>query len=95
MILALRVMHVDSVPHDWALGIRIAQWSIFAILLGLIFCRRRALRNNRPLHFASIAALVAWMMLFSPICWNHYIVYLFPFWGWLAWEMTRGWAARR
>ena len=29
-------------------------------------------------------------MLFSPICWNHYIVYLFPMWGWLAWELLGG-----
>jgi hypothetical protein len=26
------------------------------------------------------------MHVFSPIFWNHYYFYLYPLWGWLAWE---------
>src|SRR5690606_24395940 len=39
--------------------------------------------------FAGCAALLAWMHIFSPIFWNHYYPYLFPLWGWLAWEGLR------
>jgi hypothetical protein len=26
------------------------------------------------------------MLIFSPLVWNKYHLFLFPFWGWLAWE---------
>jgi hypothetical protein len=42
---------------------------------------------------AAAAALLVWLLLFSPICWEHYFTYLCPFWGWLLWEA--GISARR
>jgi len=39
--------------------------------------------------FAAALALVCWLLVFSPIFWEHYHAYLAPFWGWLAYQATR------
>jgi hypothetical protein len=36
--------------------------------------------------FAAAAALIGWMLIFNPLVWNKYHLFLCPFWGWLAWE---------
>lgn len=39
--------------------------------------------------FAAAVALVSWLLIFSPLCWEHYLIYLCPFWGWLIREGMR------
>ncbi len=39
--------------------------------------------------FAAAAALTSWFLIFSPVVWNSYQLYLMPFWGWLLAEGLR------
>jgi hypothetical protein len=68
------------------LAMHVLQVIVLLIILGLIVSRRQSLKHSVPMVFAASAALIGWMLLFSPICWDHYLIYLFPLWGWLAWE---------
>ena len=72
-----------------ALGMETSVVSIVTLILGLILLRRRSFWDIPHRVFAAAAALVAWLLLFSPIFWEHYHAYLVPFWGWLAYEATR------
>jgi len=38
---------------------------------------------------AGVAALVAWLLAFSPCAWEHWPIWLAPFWGWMLWEAHR------
>jgi hypothetical protein len=60
-------------------------------LIVLIFRRSpREYRTSPPLVLAASAALIAWVLIFSPLTWNKYYLFLFPFWGWLVWEARHG-----
>ena len=41
-----------------------------------------------PLAFICLLGTICWMLVFSPIFWPHYLAYLAPFWGWLAYRAT-------
>jgi hypothetical protein len=60
---------------------------VLAVILGLIFTRRQSDWLAPPRVFAAAALLIVWLSVFSPIYWDHYL-YLYPLWGWLAWEAT-------
>lgn len=66
-----------------------------ALVVLAAFCwllvRRKPEELQRPaLFLAACAGLVSWLLIWSPISWNGYQVYLMPFWGWVIWETTRG-----
>jgi hypothetical protein len=54
-----------------------------------LFRRPVAERRQPEMVFSAAAALIAWFLLFSPICWNSYQLYLMPFWGTLLWSGLR------
>ena len=60
-----------------------------ASLTGLIWVIFRS-RSNRSdavrWLFPASCALICWFVIFSPIAWEHYQLYLCPFWGWLIHE---------
>jgi hypothetical protein len=70
-----------------------AQALTLLLVLALIFSRwrsgARVWQEHPPLVFAAASALVCWMLVFSPIFWEHYHPYVAPFWGWVAFEATR------
>jgi hypothetical protein len=35
---------------------------------------------------AASAALVAWLIAYAPCAWEHWPIWLAPFWGWMLWE---------
>lgn len=77
---------VHSGLRDAVLVVGLAVWLAFC---GLLF-RRPAKEWRRPAFFlAASAGLLAWLLIFSPISWNTYQVYVMPFWGWLVWEGMR------
>src|SRR6185503_7468727 len=59
------------------------------LILALVLLRPRKYWDTPHRVFAAAAALVAWLLLFSPIFWEHYHAYLAPLWGWVAFEATR------
>jgi hypothetical protein len=69
-------------------ALAIAQCLVLATILVGIFAR---LWNDdsphRPAELAaSVAAMTAWLLLFSPVSWDHYYVYTCGLWGWLIFE---------
>jgi len=79
----------DNLSQSWRVAFRILEIGSLLVILGLILLRRRSFWDIPHRVFAAAAALVAWLLLFSPIFWEHYHAYLVPFWGWLAYEATR------
>lgn len=80
---------LKPLPPGIAWGIRAAQALTFLALLWLMF-RRPVTYWDEPAHvLAAAAALVCWLLVFSPIYWEHYPVYLAPTWAWLIWEARR------
>ncbi len=76
-------------PPALTMALKGASAAVLLAILALMFTRRRAAWGSKATVFAACAALLAWLHVFSPIFWNHYYPYVFPLWGWLAWEATR------
>jgi hypothetical protein len=87
--LLLRLSHHDVLPAALLVPYRAIQWATLIVIVWLIYRRRTALRLEPPVLFAAGAALVAWLLIFGPLFWEHYPVYLCPMWGWLAWEAAQ------
>ncbi|MGH7178463.1 MAG: glycosyltransferase family 87 protein [Tepidisphaeraceae bacterium] len=85
----LRLWDATSLPHVPKLAFSIARLLVLVGVLALIFRVPRDAWRDPARVFAALAALVSWMLIFSPIFWDHYHVQLCPFWGWLIWEATR------
>jgi hypothetical protein len=58
-------------------------------MLFFVFKHPRAHWQDPRNVLAAALALVAWLIIFSPIFWEHYHAYLTPFWGWLVYEAMR------
>jgi hypothetical protein len=87
----MRMLGVERppLPRPVVIGFRVAQFGTLLAILALIGTKRRD-HWNAPAHvFAAALALVSWLLVFSPICWEHYHAYLAPFWGWLIYEGTK------
>ena len=89
----LRVTDRTVLSADVATALKTVSVIILATIVILLIRARRAVSSHAAHAMAAAAALLVWMLLFSPICWEHYFTYLCPFWGWLLWEA--GTSARR
>ena len=84
----LRVTRQEGLvlPSSLELGVYVLQVSVLLVIGVSVFCRGR-MYWTVPTHvFAAAAALLLWTLIFGPLFWEHYFIYLCPFWGWLAWE---------
>jgi len=96
--------HEDAMPHALEVTFRIAQALSFALVLMLIVVAAKPLSPHRrlldeadpgiaitdpPKLMAAALVLVSWLLIFSPIFWEHYHAYLAPFWGWLIYEGSK------
>lgn len=82
-----------SFSAGWSAGFRAVQWGALGAIVWLLWRRRREMGDRAELVLAGATALVGWLLIFSPVYWPHYPMYLFPMWGWLVWEGTRSrWA---
>jgi hypothetical protein len=65
--------------------------SLTAVIFALV--RLRAPRSQTPVNILAAAALlISWLLVFSPIAWEHWAVFLCPLWGWVLWEALQpGW----
>ena len=86
----LRATGVTPLPAGIQYVFRTMEGVSLAGLLWLIFRQPYASWRQPSRVFAASAALIGWMLIFSPICWEHYFSYLCPFWGWLIWEASQG-----
>jgi hypothetical protein len=92
--LLLRVTNQTPLSPAISIPFHLLQWSSLALILWLMLRHRREQRqlfwSARSHVFAAATALIAWLLIFSPLCWEHYFLYLCPFWGWLIWEGSLG-----
>jgi hypothetical protein len=82
------------VPLAWAVATFTVQGLALVGIFALAARWPEADRRSPRYVFATAAALVAWLMAFSPCAWEHWPIWLAPFWGWMAWE-GRGSVGRR
>ncbi len=61
--------------------------------VGFALARLRPRENQTPVNIiAASALLTSWLLIFSPIAWEHWAIFLCPAWGWLLWEaLQSGW----
>jgi alpha-1,2-mannosyltransferase len=86
----LRVMGGSPLPPGVRYACLALQGASLGGLLWLIFRQPYTAWREPPRVFAASAALIGWMLIFSPLCWEHYFIYLCPLWGWLIWEASQG-----
>ena len=84
--LLLRLTARPTLSPQLKVTMRAAQLATLALLLWLIWRVRESLAQRPPLVFAAAAGMICWLLIFGPLYWEHYPVYLCPLWGWLAWE---------
>jgi hypothetical protein len=79
----------DALPRSLEMLFLVLQIGSLLTILAIIFTRRRDTWNRPAIVFAAALSLVAWLLIFSPIFWEHYHAYLAPFWGWLIYQAAR------
>ena len=81
------------IPPAAKLAITVAQVLTILLILGLMFSYwprgPRFWVEHPPMLFAAATALMCWLLIFSPMYWEHYTAYLAPLFGWAVWEATR------
>lgn len=80
---------VAKVSPQVKIVLRVAQLIIAAIMVWLTVRSRAKIASSAVLIAAACAAWIAWLILFSPIFWDHYLPYIYPFIGWAIWEARR------
>ncbi len=80
--------------RDVALGLSFLRFMTLEGVLALLFFRRPARWRNPVNVLAAAALLLRWLLIFSPIAWEHWPIFLCPVWGWLLWESREPGLAR-
>jgi hypothetical protein len=91
---------LPPLPDSMTVALSVLRPAVLAaILLPMIRLHRHRMRQPAAVCAAAMA-LLAWLLIFSPIAWSHYLIYLTPLWGWLAcpidrprWQQVASWIA--
>jgi hypothetical protein len=84
----LRILRAEVLSHP--LNIALSALRVGSILIILLAITRNwRLQWSGSRVCAAATALIAWMLIFSPMFWEHYHAYLVPLWGWLIYEAMR------
>jgi Glycosyltransferase family 87 len=84
----LRITHRAVLTPGVAMVLTALRIIALLVVLGLLGYRARKGWTTAAI-IAGAVSLIGWMLIFSPMFWEHYHIYLAPFWGWLLWEATR------
>jgi hypothetical protein len=85
----LRLTNRTTLPRPATLALNTVSLTVLAAVLFLIFRRKPDHWKNAANVIAAAAALLTWLLVFSPVVWPSYHLYLLPLWGWLAWQITQ------
>ncbi|MBC8106378.1 MAG: DUF2029 domain-containing protein [Anaerolineae bacterium] len=90
-----RVLDVDVLPPSALVGLRVARLVLLLIILVALFSKPFTVWRIPARACAASVAMLCWLLMFSPILWEHYFAYLAPFYGWMIFEAlhARGRAA--
>jgi hypothetical protein len=86
LLVSLGETREDAMPRGGEIAFRTIQFGLLAAMLFFIFKRPSSHWQEPRNVFAAALALTAWLIIFSPIFWEHYHAYLAPFWGWLIYQ---------
>jgi hypothetical protein len=84
----LRLYGVPRLSQTQMVIFQVLRFGVLLVLLNLIVFHRNCPSGTTTV--TASAALIAWMLIFGPVAWEHYYVYFCPFWGWLVWEIMQG-----
>jgi len=84
-----QLLGTDEITPGLRAAVLISSLAAMSAYCGLLVRRRPEELRSPALFLASSAGLLAWLLIWSPISWNGYQVYLMPFWGWVIWEAKR------
>jgi hypothetical protein len=77
----------EALPPAGALMLKAVGLVVLAAILGACSrARQRGILREPRVLVPAAACLVCWLLLFSPVYWAHYALYLCPFWGWMLWQ---------
>jgi hypothetical protein len=77
----------EALPPAGAMILKAMGLVVLAAILGVCWrARQRGILREPRVLMPAGACLVCWLLLFSPIYWAHYALYLCPFWGWMLWQ---------
>ncbi|CAN5480178.1 hypothetical protein BH09PLA1_BH09PLA1_01730 [soil metagenome] len=86
---AHRALHADPLPPAVQVAWKIARLLVLLTLLVVLFGKPFGTWKIPANVCAASVAMLCWLMIFSPILWEHYFAYLAPFYGWMIWEALR------
>lgn len=80
--LSLQGTLLRSQSVHWIVSaVRHCGWSILCLIVWLLSKTVRGPRTATLQVLGGAIVLTAWLLLFSPISWDHYVLYVVPFWG--------------
>jgi hypothetical protein len=85
----LRAAGWQATPRGLARTLLVVKAAVLCVVLAAVLLRRKSFWNSPPNVCAAAAALLLWMLIFSPVFWDHYQAYVAPLWGWMIWEARR------
>ena len=85
----MRVSGRETLGFSDIVAIRSVGFAVLLCLVWAIHRRSKADPDKTRWLLPASCALISWFIVFSPIAWEHYQLYLCPFWGWLVREAER------
>jgi hypothetical protein len=77
----------EALPPASAMALKATGLVVLAaVLVACWRARQRGILREPRVLVPAAACLVCWLLLFSPVYWAHYALYLCPFWGWMLWQ---------
>lgn len=76
-------------PEKIALALNVARLLTLLAILGVLFTQKQATWSKPANVLAGAALLMSWLLIFSPIAWEHWPIFLCPVWGWVLWEARK------
>jgi hypothetical protein len=82
-------MDTDALSATARTAVSLCGLAVLAAITVLAWTRRTSLRRDPRTVVAALGALTLSVLIFSPIAWEHYHLYLLPTWAWLIAEALR------
>jgi hypothetical protein len=85
----LRLFQPAPVPPSARVFVRTLELGLILVGAAGLIRARRTIADDPARLLAAALAMLAGFLIFSPLAWDHHILYLVPLWGYLVWEARR------
>lgn len=76
-------------PREIGRGLNLVRVLTLLAILAVLFTRSQRAWRKPANILAGASLLLSWLLIFSPIAWEHWPVFLCPVWGWILWEARK------